>query len=167
MSMRDPKIAKVTVNIGVGDSGEKLQKAEKLMQELLSQKPVRTIAKATHPEFGVKKHEAIGVKVTLRGEKAKDFLKKAFEAVENNVKSKQFDNEGNLAFGVEEYIELPGTKYDPDIGMFGMDVCVNLERAGYRIKRRARKKHKIPSKTRITKEESMKLFKDKFKVSID
>ena len=46
---------------------------------------------------------------------------------------------GNLSFGIHEYIEMPGAKYDPDIGMFGLDVSVNLERPGYRISRR--KKH--------------------------
>jgi large subunit ribosomal protein L5 len=163
----DPRIAKVTVNIGVGESGEKLGKAETLLQGLLEQKPVRTKSRATHPEFGVKKREAIGVKVTLRGKKAHDFLVKAFEAVDNEVSPRKFDREGNLSFGIKEYIEIPGTKYDPKIGVFGMDVCVNLERPGYRIKRRCYKQRKVPEKERITKEESMKFFSEKYKIKME
>jgi large subunit ribosomal protein L5 len=164
--MSDIKISKVTVNVGVGESGEKLGKAETLLQQLLEQKPVRTISKGSHPEFGVKKREPIGAKVTLRKEKATAFLKNAFEAIENTVKAKQFDSNGNLSFGIQEYIELPGTKYDPDIGMFGMDVCVNLERRGYRIAKRKKQRRKVAPRYRITPEEAVSFFKENFKVQV-
>jgi len=166
MSMKDPRIHKLTVNIGVGESGEKLQKAEKLLQDLLGQKPIRCYAKATHPELGVKKHAAIGIKVTLRRDKADEFLKKALEAAENEVKESQFDRQGNLSFGVHEYIELPDTKYDPDIGMFGMDVSVNLERPGYRIARRRKMQKKLSAKYRITKEEAIDFFQKNYNVKV-
>ena len=165
--MEELKINKVTVNIGVGEPGEKLQKAEKLLEELTGQKPARGFSKSTHPEFGVKKHSPVGTKVTLRGEKAVTFLKKAFEAVENKVKEKQYDTFGNLSFGIEEYIELPEAQYDPKIGMFGMDVSVNLDRPGYRIQKRKIRKNKIPQKIRITKKESIAFFKNNFGVETE
>jgi large subunit ribosomal protein L5 len=165
--MEKIKISKVTVNIGVGESGDRLQKAEKLLQDLLGQKPVRCHSKASLPDFGIKKREPIGVKVTLRKDKAIDFLNKALEAVEHTIKPTQFDTEGNLSFGVKEYIELPGTKYDPDVGMFGMDVSVRVERPGYRVSRRRKQPCKIPQKFRVTKEESMDFFKKNFKVMVE
>ena len=165
--MKEIKIAKVTVNIGVGDSGDKLQKAEKLLEMLTGQKPARGFSHATHPELGVKKHAPIGTKVTLRKKVAVDFLKQAFEAAENKVQRKQYDMQGNLSFGIHEYIEMPGAKYDPDIGMFGMDVSINLERPGYRIARRKNRPKKIPAISRITKEEAMSFFKKNFGVDTE
>jgi large subunit ribosomal protein L5 len=165
--MREVKINKVTVNIGVGESGEKLQKAEKLLEDLTGQKSARCFSKATHPEFGVKKHAPIGAKVTLRKKIANEFLKKSLEAVENKVQRKQYDKQGNLSFGVHEYIEIPGAKYDPDIGMFGMDISVNLDRAGYRVSKRKTSPCKLPQNLKITKEESMEFFKKNFGVETE
>lgn len=164
--MANIRINKVTLNIGVGDAGDKLQKAEKLLNELAGQKPVRTYGKKTISEWNVKKYSPIGVKVTLRGQKAVKFLGRAFDAVENKVKPAQFDNSGNLSFGIKEYIELPGSKYDPDIGMYGMDVSVNLEKAGYRIARRKISARKLPSKIRINQDEAKKFFEQNFKVKV-
>ena len=83
------------------------------------------------------------------------------------VDRKKYDQFGNLSFGIHEYIEMPGTQYDPDIGMFGMDVSVNLERAGYRIARRKKCQRKIPLSSRITKEEAMDFFKKNFGVETE
>ena|SRR3989344_1108588 len=160
------KISKVTLNIGVGDSGDKLQKAERLLQLLSGNKPLRTYAKKTISEWGVKKFAPIGVKVTIRHKNAKEFLDRAFEAVENKIKPTQFDSRGNLSFGVKEYIELPNAKYDPDIGMFGFDISVNLEKPGYRVARRAIRPKKIPKKIIISPQESIKYFEENFKVKV-
>ncbi len=164
--MKSIRINKVTLNIGVGESGEKLQKAERLLQEITGQKPIRTYGKKTISEWNVKKYAPIGAKVTLRGENAKKFLERAFTAVENTVKPAQFDSRGNLSFGVREYIELPGAKYDPEIGMFGFDVSVNLERVGYRIARRKSAKRKLPSKVLISQEEAKKFIEENFRVKV-
>lgn len=160
------KINKVSINIGVGGELDRLQKAENLIKTLVEQKPIRTYAKSTITEFNVKKYAPLGVKVTLRGKKAMEFLKNAFEAVENQIKQEQFDRDGNLSFGVKEYIEIPGMKYDPDIGMFGFDVSVNLEKSGYKISSRKRASRKIPKKHKITKQEAIKFFEENFKVKI-
>lgn len=164
--MREIRIAKVTVNVGVGESGEKLAKAESIVEMLTGQKPVRTIAKKTIQPFGIRKKQPIGVKVTMCGKNKYEFLKKAFDAVEYRIKAKSFDAHGNFSFGIKEHIDFPGVKYDPNIGIFGMDVCVELERPGYRVKRRKIKNTKIGKKHRITREEAMEYIKSKFGVEI-
>jgi len=164
--MQVPRIEKVVVNIGCGESGEKLRRAEKLLQKLVNKKPVRTISRHKIPSWGIKKREPIGCKVTLRGKDAEEFLKRAFIAKDNQIKKSNFDEYGNFSFGIHEYIDFPGIKYDPDIGIFGMDICVSLERPGFRIKRRRIKKSKIPSRNRISKEEAIEFIKNKFKVKI-
>jgi large subunit ribosomal protein L5 len=165
--MLKPRIAKVTVNIGVGASGERLQKAARVLEMLTGQKPVPRRAKRTIRNFGVRKGENIAVKVTLRGRKADEFLRKALEAVGGRIKASSFDPNGNVSFGIEEHISIPGVKYDPEIGIFGMDVAITVERPGYRItrRRRCRKKH-IPNRHRVKPEESMVLLSKEYGVTI-
>lgn len=164
--MKKIKIAKVTVNIGVGESGERLSKAYQLLQELTGAKPVYTIARKTIKEFGTRKGQSIGVKVTLRGERAIEFLKRALQAVGYRLKASSFDNMGNVSFGIAEHVILPGARYDPEIGVFGMDIAITLERAGYRVQRRRRKKSKIGNKHRITKEEAMNFLREFLGITI-
>ncbi|RLG86909.1 MAG: 50S ribosomal protein L5 [Thermoprotei archaeon] len=151
-----PRLAKVTVNIGVGQSGDKLHKAAQVLEFLTGQKPAFRRAKRTIKEFGIRRGENIAVMVTLRGEKALSFLKKALYAVNYTLKASSFDEYGNVAFGIKEHIALPGVKYDPEIGIFGMDVALTLERPGFRIVRRRRcKKSRIPRRHRVSREESI------------
>jgi len=164
--MQTPRIEKVVVNIGVGESGEKLIKAEKLLGKLTERKPIRTISKHKIPSWGLKKGDPIGCKVTLRGKEAEEFLKRGFSAKDNQLKESNFDEYGNFSFGIHEYIDIPGIKYDPDIGIFGMDITVTMERPGYRIKRRKLKKRKIPSRNLVSKEESTEFIKKKFGINI-
>ncbi|OYT25645.1 MAG: 50S ribosomal protein L5 [Candidatus Altiarchaeales archaeon ex4484_96] len=165
-ALMEPRIEKVVVNIGAGESGEKLVNAITLLERLTGCKPIRTISKSRVPAWGVKKGDPLGCKVTLRGKKAGVFLKDCFKAVDNEVKTRNFDMEGNLSFGIREYIDFPNAKYDPDIGIFGMDVTVTMERAGYRVKRRRLRPKKIPQKKRITRDESIDYFKKKFKINV-
>lgn len=153
--MREILLEKVVINLGIGESGERLQRAEKMLSNLISQKPATTIAKKTIKNFGIRKKETIGLKVTLRGEKAIEFLKKALQVKEMKLNRKSI-NAGNFSFGIVEHIDLPGVEYDPDIGVFGMDVCVVLKRRGYRVSDRRIKKGKIGSSHRITKEETIR-----------
>ncbi|MHA1594650.1 MAG: 50S ribosomal protein L5 [Candidatus Baldrarchaeia archaeon] len=164
--MRRPRIEKVVVNMGVGQSGERLEKAMKVLEQLTNQKPVKTKARKTIKGFGIRKGEPIGCKVTLRGERAIEFLRKAFAAINNTVKVSSFDEYGNLSFGIKEHIDIPGTKYDPELGVFGMDVCISFERPGYRISRRRRCKRKVPRRHRMTKEEAMVYLMETFGVQI-
>jgi len=165
--MLKPRIVKVTVNIGVGESGERLQKAARVLEMLTGQKPSLRRAKRTIRDFGIRKGEPIAVMVTLRREKAYEFLRKAFQAIGNKLKASQFDEHGNVAFGIKEHITIPGVRYDPEIGVFGMDVVVTIERPGYRVARRRRKRSRIPRRHRVTKEESMVLLSETFGVVIE
>jgi len=164
--MREIGIEKVTLNIGCGGNLEKIEKAKKLLQRLTQQKPCVTLSKK-RSTFGIAKGKPVGVKVTLRGKKALEFLKKALAAIDNKLETKNFDEEGNFSFGIKEYIEIPGTKYDPEIGILGMDVSVTLKRKGYRIKYRRVQKRKIPKKHRITKAEAIEWAKKILGVKID
>jgi large subunit ribosomal protein L5 len=160
--MRALSIDKVTVHIGTGESGERLTTAEKLLQTIVKQKPVRAMSKKTIPAFSIKKKEPIGCKVTLRGSKAADFLTTAFKIVENRLNVSQFDINGNFSFGIEEHTDFPGMKYDPSIGIFGMDISVALKRAGYRISKRKLEFHKIPRNHMLTKEDAVSFVKEKY-----
>jgi len=165
--MRKPRIAKVTINIGVGESGERLTKAETMLQQLVGQKPIRRRAKQTNKDFGIRRGEPIAVKVTLRGKKAEEMLKRLLAAVDNKLKASNFDEHGNFCFGIDEHINIPGVEYDPEIGIFGMDVCVTLERPGFRIARRKRQRKKIPNRHKLTKEEGIVFAMEEFKVTVE
>ncbi|MUN28547.1 50S ribosomal protein L5 [Sulfuracidifex metallicus] len=164
--MRQIKLEKVTVNIGLGESGERLQKAYQLVQELTDVKPVYTRAKKSIKEFDVRKGTPIGVAATLRGKKAEEFLARVLPAINNRIKDSSFDRYGNVAFGVSEHVVIPGTHYDPDIGIFGLDVAITFIRPGYRVARRQRKSARIPKRHRVTKEEVIDYLKQKFGVTI-
>ena len=164
--MLKPRLAKVTVNIALGEGGERLEKAYNLLQELTGQKPIKRAAKRTIRQFGIRRGENIAVMVTLRGERAINFLKRALEAVGWRIKASSFDEFGNVGFGIREHIQIPGTKYDPRVGIFGMDVILTIERPGYRVARRRRARSKIPRRHRVTKEEGMVFLAKEFGVTI-
>jgi len=164
--MRTPRIEKVVVHMGVGESGEHLVNAEGIMKEITGQNVIRTYAKKTLPGFGIKKNEPIGCKVTLRGSNAEKFLKTALSIIENKLSASQFDKNGNVSFGIEEHTDFPGMKYDPNIGVFGMDINVILSRPGYRISKRRISERKVPSAHRITKDDAISFFKDKYSVEV-
>jgi len=151
-------IDKVVINIGIGESGERHKKAIGLLEQLTGQKPVVTYAEKTIKNFGIRKGEAIGMKVTLRGEKALNFLKDALSVKEFKLNRRQI-GDGEFSLGISEHIDLPGVSYDPDIGIFGMDVCVSLRRRGYRVARRRRTRAKVGRSHRITKEDTIEFLK--------
>ncbi|UCE96205.1 MAG: 50S ribosomal protein L5 [Candidatus Bathyarchaeota archaeon] len=161
-----PKIRKVTVDISVGQSGEPLEKAGKALEQLTGQKPVKRKAKKTIRDFGIRKGEPIACLVTLRKEGAMEFLAKALQAVDNKISKDCFDNRGNFSFGIKEHIEIPGTKYLPEFGIFGMNISVALGRAGYRVKERRRTRSSIGTNHSLTIEEAMVFTKDTLGVEI-
>jgi len=164
--MLKPFIAKVTVNIGVGAETERLPKAMKVLEELTGQKPVPRRAKKTIKDFGIRKGENIAAIVTLRRDRAIQFLKKVFETVGYRIKASSFDDYGNVSLGIKEHIHMPGVRYDPEIGVFGMDVAITIERPGYRVMRRRRARSRIPRRHRVNKLEAMVLLKQMFGVEI-
>ena len=165
--MLEPRIDKVVVHVGVGESGQRLVNAETIMKTITKQQPVRSMAKKTLPTFNIKKKEPIGAKLTLRGKAAEDFLVLALKAAGNSLRMSQFDQQGNFSFGIEEHTDFPGMRYDPEIGIFGMDVSVALKRAGYRIARRRVSKKKLPSRQRLGQDDTVEFIKKKFGVIDD
>jgi len=164
--MRHPYVEKVVVNIGVGEAGDRLNKAQKVIEMVTEQKPKITTAKVTNRDLGVREGMPIGCKVTLRGEKAEKFLKKALSIRENRVQMYSFDPEGNLSFGVSDYTDFEGMKYDPDIGIFGMDVCVCIQRPGRRITRRRVMRKKLPRSHRMNRQDAANFMREKFNVEV-
>lgn len=153
--MRQIFISKVVINMSLGTGGETLAKAKTILEELTGQKPVDVLAKKSNRDFGLRKGEPMGCKVTLRGERAKDFAKRALDVTDFRIPVRTVDQAGNVSFGISEHIQIPGAKYDPNLGIFGMDVCICTERPGYRINRRRRGRHKVPRRHRITPDEAM------------
>src|SRR3989344_1673269 len=102
--MREIGIEKVSLNIGTGGPGEKLEKALKLLEKITGSKPVQTKTKLRIPTWGVRPGLVIGCKVTLRGKKAEELLGRLLKGVGNKLNKASFDNEGNVAFGIHEYL---------------------------------------------------------------
>lgn len=164
--MVQTKINKVVVNISVGKSGEPLERASKILKELTGQNSCKRKAKKTIRDFGIRKGEPIACLVTLRKERAVAFLKKAFQAVDNKISKNCFDHFGNFSFGIKEHIEIPGTKYVPELGIYGMDISVSLSRLGYRVKHRHRAKSKVGASHIVKPEDAMSFIKEEFGVEI-
>ncbi|MEM0121311.1 MAG: 50S ribosomal protein L5 [Thermoprotei archaeon] len=164
--MREIFIEKVVVNIGVGEAGERVKKAAMVLERITGVKPVYTSAHRSIREFSVRRGEEIGCKVTLRGSSAEAFLKKAFEAVGNNLKRSSIDNMGNFSFGITEHIFIPGTKYDPELGIFGIDVCVRLARRGIRVSLRKLRPNRVGKSHIVGAEEAARYVSEKFGVKV-
>ena len=166
-AMLVPSITKVTINIGVGEGGQRLQLAEKVLEVLTGMKPVRTLATQTNRDLGTRRGAPIGCKVTIRGEEEiQKFLKDAFWVRQNALPAYNFDSQGNLSFGISDYTDFPKQKYDPDIGIFGMDVNVVLERPGHRVSRRRQRSARVGLKHRVGREESKLWFQEFYELEI-
>ena len=139
--MKKLKIGKVVVNISVGQSGTPLSNAMSILEGMTGQTPAPRPAKMTIRQWGIRKGEPMACAVTLRGELADAFLQKAFTAIRHRINPRSFDKDGNFAFGIREHIDVPGTRYDPQTGIIGMDVMATVERAGYRVNKRKRALH--------------------------
>ena len=156
--MREIKIEKVVLS--VGGTGEALEKGVKLLKMLTNQNPAKMRSTKRIPSLGVRPKLEIGAVVTLRKD-AQKYLKKMLIAIDNKLKKKQM-SENTFSFGIKEYIEIPGTEYQRDIGMIGLDVTVVFIRAGRRVKLKKIKRGKIPKKQIITKEEIIKFMEENF-----
>lgn len=160
--MRTIKIEKITLNIGVGGPGDKLDKALKLLQVISNRKPVKTTTQKRIPTWGVRPGLALGAKVTVRGKQAEELLKRLLQGVENALPERKFDTFGHFSFGIPEYIDIPGVPYDVTIGIIGLEVAVTLQRAGYRIKIRKTKYGKLPKDHQISKAEAQAYIRTHF-----
>lgn len=165
--MKEIRIEKITLNIGAGKDVKKLEKGIKLLKNITGIDPIKTETNKRIPGWGLRPGLPIGCKITLRREQAKDTLKRLLEAKNFVLKESQFDMNGNIAFGVPEYIDIKDAKYDPEIGIMGLEVCVTLERPGFRIKKRKNLKSRIGKNHRIRQEEAIEFMKKEFNIKME
>jgi|SRR3989344_1427112 len=164
--MKNIRVEKITLNVGVGSAGDKLNKAVILLQNITGAKPIQTITMKRIPSWGVRPKLPIGAKVTLRRKKAQEVLIRLFKAKDNKINITSFDAQGNFSFGISEYLDIPGAEYDPSIGVIGLEVAITLERPGFRIKKRKLNQSKISTKHLITKKDAQDFVKNVFKVDV-
>ena len=164
--MKQIRIEKLTLNIGAGKDQNKLENGMKVLKSITGINPVKTFTQKRIPSWGLRPGLPIGCKITLRKEQAIEMMKKLLEARDNILKDGQFDDFGNIAFGIPEYIDIPTVKYDPKIGIMGLEVCITLQRPGFRIKKRRIKKKKIPKRHTIAKEEAIDFMQKNFNVKV-
>ena len=129
--MQAPKLEKIVINIGVGDATENekyLDAAVNELQAITGSKPVITKAKKSIAGFHLREGQAIGCKVTLRGEKMWTFLDKliriALPSVRDfrGVSTKAFDGRGNYTLGIKEQMIFAEIEYDNIVKTRGMDI---------------------------------------------
>ncbi|MBI2147013.1 50S ribosomal protein L5 [Candidatus Woesearchaeota archaeon] len=165
-AMKRIRIEKLTLNVGAGKNPDLLKKGIKLLKNISGINPVQTFTMKRIPAWGLRPGLPIGCKLTLRGKNAQELLPRLLDAKSNVLTQSQFDNVGNVSFGIHEYIDVPGVKYDPEIGVMGFQICLTLDRPGYRVKRRRVMTRPVSKKHIITKTESMEFMKQAFNVKI-
>jgi large subunit ribosomal protein L5 len=164
--MKEIRIEKLTLNIGAGKEQAVLEKGIALLKNITGLSPVKTITQKRIANWGLRPGLPIGCKITFRREKAKELARRLLLAKNNVLSKNNFDNNGNVSFGIHEYIDIPDVKYDPKIGIMGLQASLTLQRPGFRIKRRKIMKRRIPRKHSISQEESIKFMKDNFTIMI-
>ena len=164
--MRKIRIEKVTLNVGGGSDQDKIEKGIKLIAMITGKKPIKTITQQRIPAWSIRPGLPVGCKITLRKAEAVSVLKRILQARDNKLEQRNFDDKGNLNFGMTEYIYIPGVKYDPAIGVMGFEVTATLERPGYRIKRRKLGKKMVGGKHKVTRDDAIGYFKKEFGVEV-
>lgn len=153
--MRSIAVAKVTLNVGAGKNEDLLKKGLLLLAKISSPlQPVKTVTTKRVPAWGLRPGLAIGGKVTIR-HNAGQLLKRLLAAKHHTLSAGNFDRNGNLSFGIPEYIDIPGLAYDPELKILGLDVAVTLGRPGFRVQRRQICPAKIGKKHRIVKSDAI------------
>ncbi len=165
--MREIRIDKIVLHIGTGKEVKDLERGKKLLTKFTDQKITQTLAKKRIPTWGIRPGLPIGVMVTIRGEKVNELLPRLLQAVDNKLKESSFDNYGNVSFGIPEYIEIPGLKYDPEIEIMGLQVTIALRRPGTRVMNRRYKKSRIGKNHIVRKEEAIQFMKEKYGIEIE
>eukprot|EP00475_Leptophrys_vorax_P041537 TRINITY_DN78309_c0_g1_i1.p1 TRINITY_DN78309_c0_g1~~TRINITY_DN78309_c0_g1_i1.p1 ORF type:complete len:176 (-),score=45.80 TRINITY_DN78309_c0_g1_i1:67-594(-) len=163
--MRTIKIEKVVLNCCIGDNQDRLTRAASVLEEITGNKPVFSVARFTVRTFSIRRNQKIAAYVTVRGEKAHEIVNLGLRCKDYELKTKNFSNTGNFGFGIDEHIDL-GVKYDPAVGIYGMDFYVVLSRAGERVARRKHKSGRVGHNQRISKDEAIAWVKKTFQTAI-
>jgi len=164
--MKQIKVVKLTLNIGAGKEQAVLERGVSLLKQITGIDPIKTITQKRIPGWGLRPGLPIGCKITIRGAGASKLIKRLLTAKNNMLSKNNFDEEGNVSFGIKEYIDIPETKYDPKIGIMGLQASITLERPGFRVKKRKVMKRAIPRGHRISRDDSIGFMKDRFGIKI-
>ena len=164
--MKKIKLEKVVLNMGVGKSGDVIEIAKKALDQISGKKSCAREAKETQRDWGIRKGEPIGAAVTVRGDDAKALLKRLLKQKEITVNGRSFDNFGNYSFGIREHIDIPGVKYDPQIGILGLGIAVTLTRPGYGVRKRSKHKASVGKSHIITSQEAKDYLAKEFGVTV-
>lgn len=166
-TMRRIKVGKLTLNIGAGKDSQLLEKGVKLLEQLTGVPPVKTITQKRIPNWNLRPGLPIGCKVTLRGEDAEKVIARLLTAKENRLQDRNYDDAGNISFGIPEYIDIEGSKYDPAIGIIGLQACITLTRPGYRVKNRRIRSASLGKRHVIRKQEAVMFMNERFKTALE
>ena len=131
--MEVPRLVKIVINCGVGKAASQaslIEGAQRDLEMITGQKPLVTRAKKSIANFKLREGQAIGVKVTLRGDRAWEFLDRLISVSIPRIRdfrglpSKSFDGRGNYTFGVTEQLIFPELDYDKIDQPRGMDITI-------------------------------------------
>lgn len=165
-NMQQPRIEKVTLNIGAGKDQARLDKGMIVLKALTGIDPLKTVTNKRIAQWGLRPGLPIGCKLTLRKTPAKNLLRRLLKAKEFALLPNNFDDNGSISFGIQEYIDIEGAVYDPKIGILGLQVCVTLEKPGYRVKRRSIKPGVVGKAQRVTKQDAMNFLNKEYGVKV-
>lgn len=161
--MREIRIEKILIS--AGGTADKLEKEVKLLKLISGRTPVRLKATKRIPALGVRPGLETGCKVTVRKE-IKPLLSRLLESVNKKLKEKQIQD-NHFSFGIAEYIEIPGTEYQRDIGMLGLNATIVFSRRGKRVEEKKIKSGKQGKNQIVTKEEIITFMKENYGVEIE
>ena len=164
--MKKISLEKIVLNMGLGKSGDIIIVAKKALDHISGKKSCARNAKETQREWGVRQGEPIGVAVTVRGDDARELLKRLLDAKGNQINGRSFDDFGNFSFGIKEHIDIPGVKYDPQVGILGLGISVTLTRPGYGIRKRSKHKASVGKNHIISNQEAKDYLVKEFGVTI-
>ncbi len=160
--MKKIKVEKLTLNIGAGRDQARLEKGMKLLKAMTGIPPVKIVTQKRIQAWDLRPGLPIGAKITIRGKQAHELIGRLLQAKDKKLGFSNFDDEGNVSWGVHEYIDIPGVKYDPEIGIIGLQICVKLQRPGFRISKRRIRPAAIPKDHRISREDAIEFMKIEF-----
>jgi large subunit ribosomal protein L5 len=159
-------IGKVTFNFGSGVDQGKLEKGMLLIKHITGRTPIKTTTNKRIPGWGLRPGLPVGCKLTLRDGNVRDLIRRILMVKKNVLSRRQFDDNGSVAIGVHEYIDIPEVEYEPKIGILGFEMCITLERPGFRVKSRRLRKAKIPKRHRISRDDAIGYMQKEFNITI-